>query len=47
MKLVAAVSRATIRTRLIWTVVLVFSVVLLTFGAAVWVLGTDFTLLSM
>ncbi|MCZ0857973.1 HAMP domain-containing sensor histidine kinase [Actinomyces israelii] len=39
MKLVAAVSRATIRTRLIWTVVLVSSVALLTSGAAVWVLG--------
>lgn len=39
MKLLAAVSRATIRTRLIWTVVLVSSVALLTSGAAVWVLG--------
>ena len=39
MKLVAAVSRATIRTRLMWTIVLVSFSALLTSGAAVWVLG--------
>ena len=39
MKLIAAVSRATIRTRLMWTIVLVSFSALLTSGAAVWVLG--------